>query len=270
MTDDHDTDWAIRLFSKSVLKQRKYKEITNLLGPTEGLHCLDVGGDNGVISYMLRKKGGEWRSADLDPSSVASIKKLVQTEVYQIDGSSTPFQSDEFDRVAIVDFLEHICDDTQFITELYRIIKPGGVLVVNVPNIKNGILRKLRYSIGQTDEKHGHLRPGYTRTSLERLLADKFILMRAKTYSKFFSELIDILVVSVVSKLKRETNAQTKKGSIVTQQDLEKSASIFRIYSLIYPFIRLFSLLDGLLFFRSGYMLIASAQVNKYPDPKDH
>jgi 2-polyprenyl-3-methyl-5-hydroxy-6-metoxy-1,4-benzoquinol methylase len=263
VTDNLDTDWAIRLFSKSVLKQRKFKEITNLLGSTDQLNCLDVGGDNGVISYMLRKNGGKWMSADLDPSSVITIEKLVRTDVYQIDGNRTPFQTDEFDRIVIVDFLEHISNDQQFITELYRITKPGGVLVVNVPNIKNGVLRKLRYYLGQTDEKHGHLRPGYTLTSLERLFEDKYILIQSKTYSKFFSELIDIMVVGIVSNLKKGKNQQSTKGLIVTQQDIDKSASMFRIYSFIYPVIRLFSMLDALLFFSSGYMLIASARVIK-------
>ncbi len=261
-----EADWAIRLFDKSVLKQRKFKEVTDLLGPTDQLHCLDVGGDNGIISYMLRKNGGDWKSADLDRSSVESIRKLVHTEVYQIDGNRTPFRANEFDRVAIVDFLEHIPNDDKFITELYRILKPGGVLVINVPNIKDGILKKMRIAIGQTDEKHGHLRPGYTLTTLERLLENKFSFVRSKTYSKFFSELIDILVVGFVTRVKQGSHGHSKKGQIVTQQDFQASASMFRVYSMVYPFIRLFSMLDVLLFFRSGYMLIVSARVKKVPE----
>ena len=261
-----ESAWAIKLFNKSVLKQQKYKQVTIFLGPTKRLHCLDIGGDNGVISYMLRRNGGRWVSADLDVASVEAIKHLVQTEVYQIDGNRTPFRSNEFDRIAIVDFLEHIPNDEQFIEELYRILKPGGMLVINVPNIKDGLLRNLRNALGQTDDKHGHLRPGYTINSLEKLLGDKFLLIKSKTYSKFFSELIDVTIVGIISFLKRNNNGVSQKGMIVTDQDIERSASMFRFYSLIYPFIRLFSLLDVLLFFRSGYMLIASAQVNKFQE----
>jgi 2-polyprenyl-3-methyl-5-hydroxy-6-metoxy-1,4-benzoquinol methylase len=259
-----ENEWAIKLFSKSVLKQRKFKQITTFLGPTKKLHCLDVGGDNGVISYMLRRYGGEWTSADLDATSVAAIKNLVHTNVHQIDGSSTPFRSNEFDRIAVVDFLEHIPNDEQFIAELYRILKPGGVLVVNVPHIKNGFLRRMRIALGQTDEKHGHLRPGYTLQGLETLLGDKFLLVKSSTYSKFFSELIDIAVISLVSRIKKEDGEDSKKGMIITDQDIERSSFMFGFYSVVYPFIRLFSMLDALLFFRSGYMLIASAQVNKF------
>ena len=62
--------WPIALFNKSVLKQLKIKEITNLLGSTESLVCLDIGSDNGVISYLLRQRGGSWKSADLSENAV--------------------------------------------------------------------------------------------------------------------------------------------------------------------------------------------------------
>lgn len=259
-----ENDWAIQLFNKSVLKQQKFEQVTAFLGSTKRLRCLDIGGDNGVISYMLRRNGGNWASADLDASSVNAIRHLVQSEVYQIDGENTPFRSDEFDRIVIVDFLEHIPNDEHFIDELYRILKPDGVLVINVPHIKNGLLRKIRDALGQTDEKHGHLRPGYTINSLEVLLGDNFKLIQFNTYSKFFSELIDVVIVGFVSAIKKDDNGNSQKGMIVTDQDIEKSSSMFKYYSLVYPFIRLFSMLDALLFFRSGYMLIASAQVNKF------
>lgn len=264
-------EWAVRLFNKSVLKQRKLMEITALLGRTEQLHCLDVGSDNGVISYLLRQRGGLWKSADLDESSVAAIANLVETGVYQIDGGRTPFADNEFDRVVIVDFLEHIPDDAKFVQELFRIIKPDGELVINVPHYKNSLLRKFRYAIGQTDEKHGHLRPGYTVRSLQRLLGDRFSVQTQSTYSKFFSEAIDTLIVFGLSILKKGEEDDSKKGMLVTGKDLNQFAASFKLYSLIYPFVWLFSKLDYLLIFSSGYMLIAKARVNKeIPEKVEH
>lgn len=120
--------------------------------------CLDVGSDNGVISYLLREQGGDWSSADLDDTAVASITELVKTNVYQLDGHKTEFEDDVFDKVVIVDYLEHIENDKGFMDEVYRVLKPGGELLINVPHITNNLLRKFRLAIGQTDEKHGHLR----------------------------------------------------------------------------------------------------------------
>jgi 2-polyprenyl-3-methyl-5-hydroxy-6-metoxy-1,4-benzoquinol methylase len=105
--------WPVRLFRKSVLKQNKYNVITTLLGQTDHLHCLDIGSDNGVISYLLRQRGGTWKSADLEDSAVQSIRELVQDDVFKIDGRRTSFEDNEFDRVVIVDFLEHIQTDQE-------------------------------------------------------------------------------------------------------------------------------------------------------------
>jgi ubiquinone/menaquinone biosynthesis C-methylase UbiE len=257
-----EQNWPLLLFNKSVLKQRKLKEIIELIGETDCLHCLDIGSDNGVISYLLRERGGAWKSADLDEQATHSIRELVKHDVFQINGRQTPFEDNEFDRVVIVDFLEHIETDREFIDELFRIIKPGGELIVNVPHIKNSLLRKFRLAIGQTDEKHGHVRPGYEVDELTALLMGKFKIISDKSYSKFFSECIDTLMTFALDLLKRgETKSQ--KGRIVTKQDMQRYQKIFRVYSLIYPVVWLLGKLDTVLFWRSGYMLIIKAKSNK-------
>jgi len=258
-----EAEWPLRLFNKSVLKQRKFREITGMLGPTDGLDCLDIGSDNGVVSYLLRQRGGNWSSADLNTETVEAIRLLVGTNVYQIDGLSTPFADDSFDRIAVVDFLEHIPDEEAFIQEMFRILKPDGVLILNVPHLKPGLLRRLRYAFGQTDEKHGHLRPGYTLQGLKTLLPNsEYRVEEHHTYSRFFSELMDTLIVFAVSRLQKRKQP-SQKGLVVTGADLMKQASMFRAFSLIYPLVWAVSKLDGLLFFTSGYMLVMKARAQK-------
>jgi SAM-dependent methyltransferase len=245
-----------------VLKQTKFREITELLGSTDGLDCLDVGGDNGVISYLLRRRGGMWKSADLDGTAVRAIRELVGDSVFQIDGGRTCFNNDEFDRVVIVDFLEHIHSDAEFAQELFRILKPNGELIVNVPYVKKSLLRKLRHAIGETDEKHGHVRPGYTADGLTRLLHGRFKIVFCKTYSKFFSESIDTFLTLAVSWTKKDDLASSK-GLLVTGRDLSGHRKMFRLYTFVYPFLWLMAKLDLLLFWTSGYMLIVKAKVEK-------
>jgi len=255
-------NWPIALYKRSVLKQRKLREIIALLGPTDGCCCLDVGGDNGVISALLRQRGGEWASADLDERTVQAIARLVGERVYQINGRTTPFPDDTFDRVVIVDFLEHIDEDRAFIVELHRIMKPGGQLIVNVPHAKDNWLRRLRYALGDTDEAHGHVRPGYTSESLAALLDGCFTVEVCRTYSKAFSELIDTAIRFGVARVKGR-GGDGRKGQVVTGDDLGANRALFRLYSLVYPVVWLFAQLDRLLFFTSGYKLIARATVNK-------
>ncbi len=248
--------WALALFRRSVLKQRKYAEIAAALGPTDGLRCLDLGSDNGVVSLLLRRAGGRWASADLTEEAVASIRGLVTTDVHRTDGAGLPFGEAEFDRVVVVDMLEHVADDAVFAAELARITRPGGRLVVNTPHLKRSALRRVRHALGQTDEKHGHRRPGYTAEGLGALLAPGFALESHHTYSRFFSELVDTVIGAGLGALGKRSSA---KGMVVTGDDVGRHRKLFRAYGVIYPGVWLVSRLDALVP-ASGYMLIATAR----------
>jgi SAM-dependent methyltransferase len=260
-----EASWAVGLFNKSVLKQRKLRELTQSLGPTHGLRCLDLGSDNGVISLLLRGRGGSWASADLTDEAVSSIRGLVGSDVHKLDGRTLPFPDASFDRVVVVDMLEHVPDEAAFARELARITRPGGALVVNTPHLKRTLLRRLRHALGQTDEKHGHLRPGYTTAGLRELFGEAFELRGHRTYSRFFSELVDTALNFGVERLGKKGSA---KGMVVTGGDVKKHAKMFRAYSIVYPFVAALASLDALIPWASGYMLIATATRRPLnPDP---
>ncbi len=247
--------WALQLFRKSVLKQCKLAEIEAQLGATAGRRCLDLGSDNGVISLLLRRRGGEWASADLTDEAVTSIRSLVERDVHLFDGRRLPFADASFDSVVVVDMLEHVPDDAALAVELARVTRPGGQLVINTPHLKRTLLRRLRHALGQTDAKHGHLRPGYTPDDLRRLFGAAFELRAPRTYSRFFSELVDTAINFAVERAGKRGSA---KGMVVTGDDLARNRKLFRLYALVYPFVWALTRLDALVP-TSGYMLIASA-----------
>ena len=273
MSDDK-RDFVKRMFSKSVMKQAKYDQIVDLLGGTDDLTCLDLGGDNGVISLLLRERGGTWYSADLSPETVASIESVVGDRVFQVDTTRTPFDDRQFDRVVVVDLLEHVTTDREFVADLRRVIRDDGVLIINVPHVKpRSILNRLRHAIGQTDERHGHVRPGYSVDTLRRTLSPWFTIRQVKTYSRTFSELVDTAVrfaVDLVKGQRTGNGAQPHKGNILTQEDVEKSGGSLGLFSLTYPFVWVFSQLDHLLFLQQGYKLIVRAEVNKAVGPDEN
>jgi SAM-dependent methyltransferase len=247
-------DWAKALFGRSVLKQRKLAEVGAMLGPTVGLRCLDLGSDNGVVSLLLRERGGTWASGDLTEEAVASIRSLVGEDVRLVSGDHLPFPAAAFDRVAVVDMLEHVPDDRAFAAELARITRPGGRLVVNTPHLKQTALRRLRHRLGQTDEKHGHLRPGYTQQRVAELFEPAFTVERHRTYSRFFSEAVDTGLNWGLERIGKKSSA---KGMVVTADDLHRNRRTFRMYSAIYPLVWALTRLDALVP-APGYMLVAS------------
>jgi SAM-dependent methyltransferase len=253
--------WALRLFDRSILKQAKYRAIVGLLGDTQGKDCLDLGSDNGVISYLLRGGGGRWTSADLTEESVASIRSLVGSDVYRIEAERMPFADAAFDRVVVVDLLEHVADDARCMAELHRILRPGGELLVNTPHAKRwSLMRPLRNLLGLTDAWHGHVRPGYTSETLAELMGAHFQPDRVLTYSKAFSEALDVALNFAFQRSRQLGGEDRSKGTVVTAADLEKRARQFRALGRVYPLLKLWAKLDLFCVGTQGYYLVVRAQ----------
>ena len=132
---------------------------------------------------------------------------------------------------------------------------PAMILVVNTPHLKRTLLRRLRHALGQTDEKHGHLRPGYTPERLRELLGPAFdgapphllaLLLRGGRHRPDWG----------MERLGKKSSA---KGMVVTSDDLARNRKAFRAYSAVYPFVWAVTRLDALVP-ASGYMLIAAAR----------
>lgn len=259
--------WAIRLYRKSVLKQEKFRAIERFLPGLEGKTCLDIGGDNGVISYLLREKGGTWHSADM-AETIESIRKVVKENVYPLCGSHLPFPDEHFDLVVVIDYLEHISNDCSFVTELSRVLKPHGELIVNVPHAKRrAILRPIRLALGLTDQRHGHVRPGYREKELRQLLNDLFTVRKTATYSRFFSQAIDIIFAFVHTHLGEGEGKETAKGLIITQEDFGWDTAAMLLSSALYPVCWLLFQLNRLLFWTKGYLLLVRAEKKSVRGP---
>ena len=253
-------DCALKLFKLSYLKQAKFKEIVRMLDPMDGKRGFDIGADNGVISVLLRRRGGTWISGDLDETAVQAIRSLVGDGVVKLDGRQTTFVQDYFDLVLIIDFLEHIVTDRLFVREVSRILKKEGLFIVHVPHKKKwGLIRPLRNLLGLTDEQHGHLRPGYTLDELKMMLEPMFVIESSGTYSRFFSQFIDIIISFLYTHLKK--GASSRKGVLFTPDDLGRFSKQLRLYAWIYPVIWFFAQLDRLLFLTKGYNLLIRARL---------
>ncbi|MBC7262654.1 MAG: class I SAM-dependent methyltransferase, partial [Chloroflexi bacterium] len=70
---------------------------------------------------------------DIDPEKVAQAQEQLE-HVYLAPAEELPFPEDYFDVVLLHEVLEHVTDDRQAVREAHRVAKPGGRLVIFVPN----------------------------------------------------------------------------------------------------------------------------------------
>lgn len=116
---------------------RLVREITGL-GDLAGKRILEVGAGTGRDAVALAKAGAEVLTLDYVPGSLGLTIKaagMAQVTVAPVcgNGESMPFAEGTFDVVFHQGLLEHFRDPLPLLRENIRILKPGGTLVVDVP-----------------------------------------------------------------------------------------------------------------------------------------
>lgn len=102
-----------------------------------GERCLDVGCGAGGLAPLLSEKfpfvGGVDLSLTLARSAAARGMRALCAD---LDEGELPYAANTFDAAVCCDVLEHVFDPVVFVRRVARILKPGGVFAVSVPNIR--------------------------------------------------------------------------------------------------------------------------------------
>ena len=94
-------------------------------------NALDVGSGIGdFVAFRSNTIG-----VDINPDNVGfcTNERKLDVRLMQID--ILPFEDDSFDSVNMDNVLEHIQDPHNIITEIHRVLKSEGVLIIGVPGI---------------------------------------------------------------------------------------------------------------------------------------
>lgn len=119
--------------------KRRVKTIFEFVNPDESMRILDFPCGRGFYLNMLHYICEcELVGADLDWRVVKTARQvlgqLANVHIHHASIYSMPYPRDCFDAVILSEILEHIDDDARGLTEAFRVLKPGGVLAVTVPN----------------------------------------------------------------------------------------------------------------------------------------
>lgn len=103
--------------------------------------ALDIGCGSGRFLRALRHSGWEVAGLELNDDTATAARNVYGLTV---ETSLDVFEDNFFDLITITHVLEHIRDPHQMLAECARLLKPGGVIAVAVPNIESWQARLTR------------------------------------------------------------------------------------------------------------------------------
>jgi ubiquinone/menaquinone biosynthesis C-methylase UbiE len=128
--------WFETPVGKAVLKYET-ELVLELLRPGRGEWILDAGSGTGIFTREFLARGSEVVGLDISLAMLVRAAEKASARPWRgvmADMATLPFVVGAFDKVVSVTALEFVADEKRAVTEMFRVTKPGGVVVVATLN----------------------------------------------------------------------------------------------------------------------------------------
>ena len=165
----------IDIYNRKLVSDCLKDEFENL-----GCRFIDLGCSSGYLLEELREKfpGVRIEGGDYEISSLLlAHQRNPSATLSRIDITKLPFESESFNNLSCLNVLEHIEEDQQALSEIYRILKPGGRALITVPAGEN--------LMDLYDEVHYHVRRYSKKTLMRKLRTTSFEIEKINYFASF-------------------------------------------------------------------------------------
>jgi len=148
----------------------------------EGARCLDAGCGDGEFLKILNSFGFEVMGIDGDPEYVNRGRRLNLPVIQANLEEGIPFPEESFDLVVCLEVLEHIVRSEFLVSEIYRVLRKGGMCLVSTPNYGYW-QRRVKFLLGKGLDGEGvHTRFFFPATLKELFRDSRFKVKQAASF----------------------------------------------------------------------------------------
>jgi 2-polyprenyl-3-methyl-5-hydroxy-6-metoxy-1,4-benzoquinol methylase len=118
--------------ARTLMLRRKRGIIRSVTGLNKGT-LLDIGSGTGYFAETMKEAGWEVKGVEINKK--ARDFSIIRSGLEIIDpGQIDSLKTDSFDCITLWHVLEHFHDPFKYATDILRILKPGGICIVALPN----------------------------------------------------------------------------------------------------------------------------------------
>ena len=169
---------------------------------------LDIGCGSGAFLAEVKSRGWDAKGVELD-ANAALRGREAGLDIFSGTIDAAHYPSSSFDYVRSRHSFEHIHNSREVLREIRRIIKPGGTLLIEVPNVA-GLAARIfgRYWWYLCPPVHTF---GYSPATLSRLLAQEGFQVETVQYNSTYAGLVGSLQIY----LNRNNGKSPEKGWVI-------------------------------------------------------
>lgn len=123
-------------FYERLIPLREPEQLIELLQPPFEGPLLDAGGGTGRVSQALKGLASQIVVADVSHGMLRQARSDHRLETVRSQTEKLPFPDGTFDRVIMVDALHHVANHSQTASEMWRVLAPGGRIVIEEPDVR--------------------------------------------------------------------------------------------------------------------------------------
>ena len=188
---------------------------------------LDLGAGNGQNAIKAAKFCKKVIAVEIDQDLVKIAKtqiaqKRIRNIIFKFMNleEKMQFKDNSFDKVLFLDVLEHLRNRDQIMTEIRRVLKPRGLLLLGVPNSQTS-WKKFQRAAGVCSFSDPDHKIEFSQTTIQNILDKyKFIIVEFN-FGKFdipFRGIVDILGAFSITFYKKVIEWRTKKTNEYPQE----------------------------------------------------
>lgn len=132
-----DTPGWVEYRREAEAKRTNFEKRYALLKPHLGQRILEIGCSAGFFLEIARDFGHDIQGIEPDPRYARYAREQLGLPVITGVLDSVDIAPQSFDTVCLFHVLEHVPSPSQLLERIRRVLRPGGHLVIEVPNIDN-------------------------------------------------------------------------------------------------------------------------------------
>ena len=148
--------------------QKHLEEVEKLTGPANGRTLLDVGAYIGVFVEIAQRSG--WDAMGVEPSTWG-VGEAKKRNLNVIEGTlaAPELVGKQFDVITLWDVIEHVQEPRAELEAAFKLLKPGGLVVVHTMDVESLTARVMRHRWPWYMAMHVHY---FGKTTLSRLVSE--------------------------------------------------------------------------------------------------